>query len=141
MRRCWFHDGFAFATVDCTTSVLEMYATNLEKTGKDDAGEMVLSSPPLLAVAQTSSGKSPSMEYRARVDHATGMCVARMPLRLTVREFSMLVRLGDEAVRLKIRAGTIEAQGRPHLIPRRELGKFGIGLADAAAAMEQWGKN
>jgi hypothetical protein len=54
-----------------------------------------------------------------------------LPLRLTVREFATLIRLGEEAVRIKIRAGTIEAQGRPHLIPRRELGKFGVDLADA----------
>ena len=55
-----------------------------------------------------------------------------LPLRLKVSEFAGLVRLCDETVRRKIRSREIRATGRPHLIPRAELEKFGVSLADAA---------
>jgi hypothetical protein len=60
-----------------------------------------------------------------------------MPLRLTVQEFAKLIRVCDETVRREIKARNIDAQGRPHLIPRRELEKFGVSVADAAEAWPQ----
>lgn len=59
-----------------------------------------------------------------------------LPLRLTVPEFASLVRLCDESIRRRIRSREIEAYGRPHLIPRRELEKFGVSIADAAEVYE-----
>lgn len=55
----------------------------------------------------------------------------RLPLRLTVPEFAKIVRLCDETIRRQIRSRQIEASGQPFLIPRRELEKFGVSLADA----------
>lgn len=55
-----------------------------------------------------------------------------LPLRLKVSEFAGLVRLCEETVRRKIRSREIRATGRPHMIPRAELEKFGVSLADAA---------
>ncbi|MFM8336277.1 MAG: helix-turn-helix domain-containing protein [Opitutaceae bacterium] len=49
-----------------------------------------------------------------------------MPLRLTVREFAQLTRVCEKTVQRDIRARVIEARGRPYLIPRRELEKFGV---------------
>jgi hypothetical protein len=60
-----------------------------------------------------------------------------LPLRLKVSEFAALVRLHPETVREKIRARLIEAQGRPHMIPRRELEKFGITIAEADFVFSQ----
>lgn len=57
---------------------------------------------------------------------------ATLPLRLTVGEFARLVRCCDETIRRMIHAREIEAKGQPFLIPRRELEKFGVSLADAA---------
>jgi Helix-turn-helix domain len=51
---------------------------------------------------------------------------ARVPLRLTVREFAQLTRVCEKTVQRDIRARIIEARGRPYLIPRRELEKFGV---------------
>jgi len=56
-----------------------------------------------------------------------------LPLRLTVGEFAFLVRQGEETIRREIRARLIAAQGRPYLIPRRELEKFGVTIAEAEA--------
>lgn len=55
-----------------------------------------------------------------------------LPLRLKVSEFAELVRLCHETVRRKIRSREIRATGRPHMIPRGELEKFGVSLVDAA---------
>ena len=55
-----------------------------------------------------------------------------LPLRLTVSEFASLVRLCAETVRRMIRSRQLVAHGRPFLIPRGELHKFGVPLVDAA---------
>jgi hypothetical protein len=70
------------------------------------------------------------------IEMSIGVCLKSydmgMPLRLTVKEFGALVRLGDETIRRKIARREIKAQGCPHLISRRELEKFGISMTDAA---------
>ena len=58
--------------------------------------------------------------------------IGLLPLRLTVGEFASLVRLHPEVIRRKIRGRVIKAEGRPHLIPRSELARFQVDLADAA---------
>lgn len=55
-----------------------------------------------------------------------------LPLRLTVEEFALLVRLHPEVVRRKIRGNVIRAQGRPHMIPRAELTAFQVNFQEAA---------
>ena len=60
-----------------------------------------------------------------------------LPLRLTVEEFSSLIRLTPEVVRRKIRAGLINAKGRPHLIPRSELAQFDVSISDATVFLEE----
>ena len=61
-----------------------------------------------------------------------------VPLRLTTEQFlDVLERTGvgicAETLRRKIRAREIDAYGRPYAIPRRELEKFGLSLADLEA--------
>lgn len=58
----------------------------------------------------------------------------RMPLRLTVREFAHLTRISEKTVQREIRARGIEARGRPYLIPRRELEKFGVVWSEVTEA-------
>lgn len=53
-----------------------------------------------------------------------------LPLRLTVEEFARLTRLSAKTIQRSIRSRSIEARGRPYLIPRRELEKFGISPAE-----------
>lgn len=57
---------------------------------------------------------------------------ASLPLRLTVAEFARLSRRCEETIRRMIRARQLGAEGPPYLIPRRELEKMGVSLADAA---------
>ena len=59
---------------------------------------------------------------------------ARMPLRLTVKEFAHLTRISEKTVQREIRARGIEARGRPYLIPRRELEKFGVRWSEVTEA-------
>ena len=59
---------------------------------------------------------------------------ARLPLRLTVKEFARLTRLCEKTVQREIRARGIEARGRPYLIPRRELEKFGVRWSEVTEA-------
>lgn len=49
----------------------------------------------------------------------------------TTSEFANLIRRDPEFVRCKIRAGLIEASGRPKLINVREALKFGLTIEDA----------
>lgn len=56
-----------------------------------------------------------------------------IPLRLTVEGFVEILRrtgvpVCAETVRRRIRAGDVEAHGRPYAIPRRELEKFGLAI-------------
>ncbi len=57
-----------------------------------------------------------------------------LPLRLTAREFAILTRQCEETIHRKVRSREIVGQGRPTLIPRRELEKFDISLTDAEQA-------
>ncbi|MDO8539495.1 MAG: helix-turn-helix domain-containing protein [Opitutaceae bacterium] len=59
---------------------------------------------------------------------------ASLPLRLTLPEFASLVRLSDITIRRMVKSRQIEAHGPPYLIPRRELEKFGVSMADAGEA-------